>query len=332
MTMATGTGVVTTLANLCDGSIYVDTWAWSPTGSVYAAVRGGTLTIVQRDGRVAMNVASLAGLDSLGWSPDGRWLTAASQTRRWLLRPDGSGLREIPGQESWSADARTIAVASPDGNLLVGGPDASDLHAIGAFPPFVSWSSDGSRFAFIRGGDAWTATRDGTDVRNLTSLPLGGAASVVWSADGRWVAVGASHGFWLVPSDGGAKHWFDLGLGEFALDDGPLGAGRGKDRRADVHEWTAGSRLRQPSSTWSIPTERPRSESRTPHSRPSWSPDGRYLAGVEGTTSGSRRPNARPGERGRLRPPRAARAVSVRSPRLGPVVAKRVRRVTSMSR
>ena len=115
MTLATDTGKVTTLANLCDDFFqHLDTWAWSPTGSVFAAVRGGTLTIVQRDGQVTMNVAHLTGLDSLGWAPDGAWLTAATSTKTWLLRADGSGLREIPGVATWSPDGRTLGVAAQE--------------------------------------------------------------------------------------------------------------------------------------------------------------------------------------------------------------------------
>ena len=212
MTVAMDTGTIDALTNVCDDSGSIDTWQWSPTGSAFAAIRGGTLTVVQEDGRVALNVAGLTGLTQVSWSPDGEWLSVTG-AKSWLLRPDGSDLREIPGGEAtWSPDGGTLAVATPDGQLLVGGPDGSDLHAIGAFPVQLSWSPDASRFAFIRDGNAWTATRDGTDLHNVTALPLGGASDVTWSFDGRWLAVSASHGLWLVELDGSARTWVSVGF------------------------------------------------------------------------------------------------------------------------
>ena len=165
---------------------------------LYATVidQNETLTLVRRDGHVDSQVDHLTGLDGFSWSPDEKWL-GVHGTRDFVLRPDGSGLRGIPSDSTWSPDGRTLGVVGPDGQLLVGGPDGSDLHTVGSFPAPISWSPDGSRFAFVRDGNAWTATRDGADLRNLTSLPAGGASMVVWSPDDRWIAIGVSHGLWL---------------------------------------------------------------------------------------------------------------------------------------
>ena len=278
MTLATDTGVATTLANLCGNSLAIDTWSWSPTGSAFAAVRDGTLVIVQRDGRVAMNVAHLTGLNGLSWAPDGSRLTAATGTKTWVLQRDGSGLREIPGEATWSADGRTLAVTTPDGKLLVGGSDGSDLRAIGAFPRVTSWSPDGSRFAFIRDGNAWTANRDGTAPLNVTSLPLGGAANVAWSADGQWLAVGATHGLWLVRPDGRDTQWFDLGPRE-SLFDVHWAPGAGRLAVQTYTDATAG----QQSFVYLVDPHGSPTVRLADVATPSWSPDDRFIAGWRAT-------------------------------------------------
>jgi Tol biopolymer transport system component len=75
----------------------------------------------------------------------------------------------------------------------------------------MTWSPDGSRFGFMRDGNLWTVAIDGTDARNVTALPLGGASWATWSPDGRRIAVAANHGVWLVPRSGGDKQWLDFG-------------------------------------------------------------------------------------------------------------------------
>lgn len=273
MTVGTDTGTVEVLANLCDDVSQVDTWRWSPTGSAYAAIRAGTLAVVQRPGRVALNLAGLTGLTQLSWSPSGDRL-AVTGTKSWLLRPDGSDLREIPGEATWSSDGKTLAVATPDGQLLVGRADASDLHAIGAFPMQLTWSPDASRFAFVRDGNVWTATRDGSDLHDVTSLPLGGAADVSWSPDGRLLAVDGRHGLWLVAPDGSGRRWIRLGPGDSinAMKWSP------SSRRLAIEIDTQGVGALQRSSVVLVdPTGGPaiRIDDATDSS---WSPDDRFLA------------------------------------------------------
>ena len=110
-----------------------------------------------------------------------------------------------------------MAVATPDGGLLVGAPNGADLVPIGPFPTPLGWSADGSRFAFIRDGNVWTASRAGSDVRNITSLALGGAFSAVGSADGQWIAVGGSGGLWIMRFDGSGRRWLDFGSQAYLL-------------------------------------------------------------------------------------------------------------------
>ena len=153
--------------------------------------------------------------DTVQWWPThlvtGRWLdrkdellyVAACSTT--IVRPDGSDRRELatwdvpvrPDWQElqsppvWSRDDRVLAMPGPDGSLLVGNGDGSELRAIGTFPIPGGWSADGSTFVFVRDGDAWLAQADGSGVRNLTEFPFGGAAYAAWSPDGRWINGGA---------------------------------------------------------------------------------------------------------------------------------------------
>jgi len=157
--------------------------------------------------------------------------------------------------------------------LLVGGPDGSNLHSVGLFPSPIWWSPDGSRFAFIRDGNAWTAARDGTDQRNLTLLPVGGASNVAWSADGRWISVAASHGVWLLPSDGGARQWLGLGLDDtvFSLNWAPTSTRLALETYSTAPSGDQQSvvYLVDPSGSPTVRLDSAR--------EPSWSPDGRFL-------------------------------------------------------
>jgi Tol biopolymer transport system component len=95
----------------------------------------------------------------------------------------------------------------PDGTLLVGNGDGSDLRAIGTFPKPSGWSPDGSTFVFVRNGDAWLAEADGSGMRNLTDFPFGGATAASWSPDGRWILVtqGGGPTTWVFSPDGSVR-------------------------------------------------------------------------------------------------------------------------------
>ena len=200
----------TTIASFCDATSNGWSGAWSPTGSAFAVVQGGTLTLFRADGVENRILDKLSDIDSVSWSPDGTWLNA-SGVGSYVLRPDGSGMREVPGYPSWSPDGRTMAISRADGELLVGSGDGSRLVALGSIPGPATWAPDRSRFGFIRDGNLWTVATDGSDARNVTALPLGGATWATWSPNGRWIAVSAGHGVWLVPPSGGDKVWLDFG-------------------------------------------------------------------------------------------------------------------------
>lgn len=49
------------------------------------------------------------------------------------------------------------------------------------------WSPDGSRIAFVTGGQIWTMKPDGSDKSQITRISTG-AGQPVWSRDGNWIA------------------------------------------------------------------------------------------------------------------------------------------------
>ena len=176
----------------------------------------GTYEVVDLDGSRLSGPIRFAGTPT--WSPAGGWLAVSCEgdgcsSRDFIIRPDASGRRELPGRPTWSADDRIIAVETPDGTLLVGDGDATDLRAIGAFPLPAGWSSDGSTFVFVRDGNAWLALADGTGVRNLTRFDLGGVTGAWWSPDGRWIAVLQGSTMWVLSPDGAVRRRIGTALG-----------------------------------------------------------------------------------------------------------------------
>jgi len=95
----------------------------------------------------------------------------------------------LPDTPAWSPDGGRLAVKAQNGDLLVGAPDGSRLHSIGALPMPASWAPDGAEFAFIRDGDVWTVSADGTNERDVTHFAHGGADNAIWSPDGGSIAV-----------------------------------------------------------------------------------------------------------------------------------------------
>lgn len=180
---------------------------FGPGGSAFAMLGDfGSVTVGRRDGSKTVVLTALPNLGpddiayvDMAWSPDGAWLfvnrcrlqpSADCVDQEYLvLSPDGRGRQHLPAQPAWSPDGRRLAVQGPDGNLLIGSADGSGLHSIGDLPMPASWAPDGSKFAFVRDGNAWIVNVDGSAQRNLTNFANGGVYDAVWSPDGRFIAV-----------------------------------------------------------------------------------------------------------------------------------------------
>jgi Tol biopolymer transport system component len=189
---------------------------FSPDGSavMWALQPSSTFEIAHLDG--SRRAGPMPQSEPPSWSPRGSWLAVPCQlegcgARAYLVRPDGSGRRDLPGRPSWSADDRLMAVEEADGTLLVGNGDGTALRAIGAFPLPRGWSPDGSTFLFVRDGNAWLAEADGSGSRNLSRFALGGVTDAWWSPDGRWIAVLQGTALWIESPDGSVQRRIGTG-------------------------------------------------------------------------------------------------------------------------
>ncbi len=202
--------------------------AFAPDGSGIARIGRMSAMIVLADGAPASTSLPMS---FARWSPSGGWLTGEACPPRGggdscgsgqiVVRPDGSGRRELPGEPIWSRDERLMFVATDEGTLLAGNGDGTDLHPIGTFPRPVALSPDGSTFAFLRDGNVWLAQADGSDVRNLSGFDLGGAVGAWWSPDGRSIAVLQGQTMWVISPDESVRQRIGTGLGPGSTSWGP---------------------------------------------------------------------------------------------------------------
>lgn len=224
VTYATATGAQTLIAHLCEDAA-LQSAAWSPTGGAYAIVHGpeggpSQLVIVRPDGTTAFEL-TLALDGGIVWSPDGSRLGFMVDGDPWIVQQGAGGawsVLKVPVDTAidlfWSPDGRRLAVAASDGTLLVGQPDGSGLQSIGSIPLPAIWAPDGARLAYLQDGDVWVVNADGTNPRDISELPFGGAFSADWSPDGRWIAVGTPGAVLLMAPDGTNRRWLDFGADE----------------------------------------------------------------------------------------------------------------------
>ncbi|HEV7891487.1 MAG TPA: S9 family peptidase [Pyrinomonadaceae bacterium] len=71
--------------------------------------------------------------------------------------------------------------------ILVSGGEPKQLTNGTSSATTPRWSPDGTRLAFVTGGQVWTMTPEGSDRKQLTNISTG-ASDPVWSPDGRMIA------------------------------------------------------------------------------------------------------------------------------------------------
>ena len=257
---------------------------FAPDGSAVArfSQRDKTVDVARMDGTLISGPFPADGPPI--WSPGGGWLAMTGcgevECRSSIMRRDGTNRRDLPGAPHWSPGDRVMAIAGPDGSLLVGPGDGSNLRSIGTFPLPGGWSPDGSAFVFVRDGDAWLARADGSGTRNLTEFELGGATRAFWSPDGRWILVMQGETARVFSPDGTTRQRlgtnFNVTDGSWGPDWAPAWSPDGTfvaiENGSEValfrtSDWHA-VRL---TNAW----------------QPAWSPDGRHLAVVSDDGNGA---------------------------------------------
>jgi Tol biopolymer transport system component len=148
------------------------------------------------------------------WSPDGTKIVYDSEASGshgiWVVDADGSNPTQLTDDgavPAWSPDGTTIAFARSDPGTVVGydgvqaggysiylmntdGTDVRRLTPAGNGDYSPAWSPDGSKIAFLRGGAGLQVMNaDGTDVQQLIGPDVELLSAPAWSPDGTSIAV-----------------------------------------------------------------------------------------------------------------------------------------------
>jgi Tol biopolymer transport system component len=189
-------------------------YAWSPDSRTIAFIVNQELYVVPADGSArAVRIAGASCCDEPAWSPDSRWIAAVRAEGEhadvpvghvFVVRPDGSGEREIDGDiarsydPAWSPDANHLAFRGHDNDndaetldadhLYVAAVDGSALRSITASAPrpsvrIIAWSPDGGRVFYTAAsapcsecfepGHLYMSSSDGSSIpRQLFDQPV----------------------------------------------------------------------------------------------------------------------------------------------------------------
>lgn len=175
---------------------------WSPDGR-WLAVAYREVYAVRSDGRRRIRVTRetprfvLPFQDDASWSPDGKRLAYVSEK----YEPPDLDLYAVPAAggrtraltknfveeeaPAWSPDGKSLAFTQHRDQVGLLEPDGRPrLLASGRSP---SWSPDGAQIAFERGGDIHVMSREGSNVRAVTSGQESDTEPT-WSPDGLRIA------------------------------------------------------------------------------------------------------------------------------------------------
>lgn len=163
---------------------HVEFYRWAPDGSRLIVEGGpkvggfGTLDlyVMSSDGSGVVDIASARVIPE--WSPDGQRLAYFDQVTAniGVMNADGSGATPLPTGSDVETDPR--------------------------------WSPDGRQILFRReitqpfSEEIWVMDADGTHQRKIPLSAFLSPFKAVWSPDGKFIALEASSGIWVVKSDG----------------------------------------------------------------------------------------------------------------------------------
>jgi pimeloyl-ACP methyl ester carboxylesterase len=125
-------------------------------------------------------------------SPDGRSVAFSRRGHTYVVRPDGSGLRDLGegGCAAWSPDSTRLAMCTSDDSVFVLSVDTGDRTPVRTGPgpnDPTAWSPDGTTLALESSRDGnveiYVVGIDGTGERRLTSAE-GNQSVDAWLAQG----------------------------------------------------------------------------------------------------------------------------------------------------
>jgi TolB protein len=184
---------------------------WSPDGSriTYTSYRNNNPDLFVLDLRSGRRtpISNTPGLNAAAaWSPDGEWLAlskSAGGTNLFLMRPDGSGQRQVTFgsgiaiSASFSPNGKQIAFTSDQGGspqiyvMDVTGSNLQRLTFRGTYNVSPRWSPRGDKIAYVarEGGsmDIWLMDPNGNNQQRLTD-GVGQNEEPSWAPGGRHVA------------------------------------------------------------------------------------------------------------------------------------------------
>jgi Tol biopolymer transport system component len=198
--------------------------AWSPDGRriVFRSNRdrsdeldfNNELYVICADGSDELRLTTTRDLQerSPAWSPDGRWLAFAGESRDgildiYVMRPDGTRRRNLTARldcgaeyPSWSPDGRRLAFHCFLGDNVelytidADGTGATRLTRRQGEDGYPAWSPDGRKILFdADDGDLHVIDPDGIQRTRLTDTP-GTEAFARWSPDGGRIAFASDRG------------------------------------------------------------------------------------------------------------------------------------------
>ena len=210
-------------------------FSWAPDSSrLVVSGGGGSLYVVSTRGAGTSRRLTRRNDSSEGdadteplWSPDGSRILF-NRGSLYTVRPDGSGLRRLPGtgdasEATWFPDGRRIAFVSGGDKILTVGAEGTHLRLLSATTDFIEgWPPDRTRVVTEterripsgdngNGGfdaDLWVSNTDGTGRRRIfrQRCCIDTSPRAIWSPDGNRIAVaaggGPDAGFYVVNADG----------------------------------------------------------------------------------------------------------------------------------
>jgi len=142
------------------------------------------------------------------WSRDGTRIAWSRGNAIYVMNADGSSKRRVSGPGSsprWSPDGTTLAYsyrrdsqALSQVHVVNADGSADRLLTTGSQP---RWSPSGTQLSFVRSGDVWTISSDGSGAKRLTN-DAQATGDAEWSPDGTRLVAARNMGLYMIRADG----------------------------------------------------------------------------------------------------------------------------------